>query len=103
MESNNKKILYLGDANKIGKKTYELINKEQPNLLIAHLPYFYTLSKNSKKKDHLGIETVKDLNVKKILISHFSHKADLTHKEILKELTGYKNIIAASDGLKITI
>ncbi len=103
LESNNKKILYLGDANTIGKKTQALIDKERPNLLIAHMPYFYTPSKNAKKKDHLGIETVSYLNAKKILISHFSHKAGLTHKEILKELGRHKNIIAAKDGLELTI
>lgn len=103
LESNNKKILYLGDANKIGEKTQALIDEEHPNLLIAHVPYFYTSSKNTKKKDHLGIETVSCINAEKILISHFSHKAGLTHKEILKEVSRYKNIIAAKDGLKLTI
>ena len=100
LESNHKKILYLGDTNTIGEKTQALIDKEHPNLLIAHVPYFYT---PSKKNDHLGIETVKYLNAQKILISHFSHKAGLTHKEILKELRRHKKVIAARDGLELTL
>lgn len=103
LEAQNKKIVYIGDANKIGTKTKELIEKENPDLLIANLPYFS--SKNAKKKDHLDIETLIELKLKtkKTLVSHFSHNAGLTHKDILKEIKKHKNIIAAFDGMKLII
>ena len=103
LEAQNKKIVYLGDANKINTKTKELINKEKPNLLIANVPSFF--SKNTHKNDHLDFKTLIELRLKtkKILISHFSHNANLTHADILKKIGKQKNIIAAYDGMQLTI
>jgi len=103
LESGNKKLFYLGDANKIGEKIRKIIEEEKPDLLIANTPYFYASPPNEKKKDHIGIETLKGLKVKKILMSHFSHKAGLTHKDIRKRLARYRNIIAAYDGMELKI
>ncbi len=104
LETKEKKLIYLGDASKINKKTKELIEKEKVDLLIDHTPYFYTSHPKIKKKDHLGIETVQEMKIKKILVSHFSHRADLTHQEILKKLAPYHhNIVAAYDRMTIKL
>jgi phosphoribosyl 1,2-cyclic phosphate phosphodiesterase len=100
LEAENKKVVYLGDVSVIGEKTRELIHKENPDLLIANVPY---LSVPKKKKDHMGIETLKELETKKILISHFSHRAGLTHKEIRREISKYRNITAAYDGIELEV
>lgn len=103
LESKEKKIVYLGDASVIGKMTIELINKEKPDLLIANIPYFFESMKMEKKRNHIGIEMLEKLEIKRILISHFSHKAKLTHKEIVEKASKYKNIVVACDGLKLKI
>jgi len=46
---------------------------------------------------------LKKLKVKKILLSHFSHKAGLRHKELRKEISKYKNMKIAYDGMELKI
>jgi len=112
LESKGKSIVYLADAGVLYHKTEDLINNN-PDLLITHTPYFYS-AKKLKKDDHnnarkmrlthhIGIDNLHQLKAKKILLSHFSHRAGLTHKEIKKEIAKHKNIRAAYDGMELKI
>ena len=77
---------------------FELIQKTKPDLLIANVPKL-----RAEKKKHLGIEDIYHLPAKRILLSHFSHKAQLLHHEIEKEVKKYPNVIVAYDGLEIEV
>lgn len=113
LESKSKSIIYLADAGVLSHKTEDLINKTNPELLIVHAPFFYSRKKlkeedyNNVRKmritHHIGIDTIHHLKAKKILLSHFSHRTGLRHKEIKKEIAKYKNIRAAYDGMEFKI
>ncbi len=113
LKYDGKKIIYLADAGVLSQKTEDLIFKTEPDLLIANTPYFYSRdklkkddSKNARKlriTHHIGIDTISHFPAKKIMLSHFSHRSGLTHKEIVEKVSEYKNIIAARDGLRIKV
>ena len=46
---------------------------------------------------------VREEKAKKILISHFSHKANLLHHQLEKAVQKYNNVIVAKDGLVINV
>lgn len=99
LESGNRKLIYLGDAGMINKRTRKLIEAVKPDLLIAHTPI---IIKEGMK--HLGIETLTELPAKRIMISHISHKANLLHKELKKKMREYDSkIIVARDGLEVKV
>lgn len=113
LKAEGKSIVYLADAGILHHKTETLINETKPDLLVANTPYLYSakkfkeenpkLARNLRVTNHIGIDTVSHFNVKKILLSHFSHRSGLTHEEIEEKIKEYKNILAAKDGLEIRI
>ncbi len=113
LKSGGRSIVYLADAGMLYQKVEGLINETNPDLLIANTPFFYSSSK-FKREDrnhtrrmrmthHIGIDSIHHLQAGRILLSHSSHKSGFTHREIEKELLGYKNIMAARDGLRIRV
>ncbi len=113
LESEGKSVAYLADAGSLYHKTEKLINEANPDLLIANTPFLFSrdqIRKNDRRSarrlrltHHIGIDSICHLNAKRILLSHFSHRSGLTHKEIVKRISPYRNATAAMDGLELTV
>lgn len=100
LRKGKKSMVYLGDMGKIPLSVLNLLSKVNPDLLIAHCPFFYT----PKGEKEIGIEGLVNIPGEKILLSHFSHSARMLHREMVKEAKRIdKRFIIAYDGLEIKL
>ncbi len=74
----NKRFLYLADAEKIDDGIYNLLEEKRADVVIAHTPFF----SRKKGEHHLGIEDLRKLKARTILLSHISHKVGRTHGDL---------------------
>ena len=98
LKKGKKSVVYLGDMGKIPAPVLALLAKVEPDLVIAHCPFFRT----PKGEKEIGVEGLVNIPGKKILLSHFSHSARLSHQEMVKEagrLDG--RFTVAYDGLEL--
>ena len=95
-------MAYLGDMGKIPAPVLALLSEINPDLVIAHCPFFRIPSEGREGGKHLGVEDLVDVPGKKILLSHFSHSARLSHQEMVKEAQRLdERFIVAHDGLEL--
>ena len=99
IEHKGKSLVYLDDMGRLDKRTEDFIKDKKPDLVILHTPFITS----QKGGEHAGIEIIKRIKAKKILISHFSHKCGLLHYKIKNKVSKYKNVIVARDRMKINI
>ena len=94
-------VVYLSDMGILDESSEDFIKKLKPNIVIAHTPFF-TSPLHGK---HIGVNNLKDIfQGETILVNHFSHKCNMTQKEMENEGKKiYSNLIVAYDGLKINI
>ena len=104
LKKGRKGTAYLGDMGQIPAPVGELLAKVNPDLVIAHCPFFHRPSEKREKGKHLGIEDLVEVPGKKILLSHFSHSARLSHQKMVKgaqRLDG--RFVVAYDGLEVRL
>lgn len=101
LKSNHKVIIYLADMSNMDDVTRNFIKETDPNLIIFHLPAFYT----SPWDDHIGIKSLEEFYQKyKVLIGHISHESGLLLSDMQKEAKKRSpNLIVGYDGLTINI
>ncbi len=101
LKHGKKSVAYLSDVGVMDRATVEYLRDLKPDLTIVHTPY--VIAGFSSK--HIGINNLEDiLESRRVLISHFSHRSGLTHKEIvLKAREFSEKIIVAYDGLELSI
>ena len=85
IRENEKLLVYLADIAKLNDKLGSFLNKMEPDLIIVHVPFFYRPQDLRERERHLGVEDVKNLPAKKILLSHFSHRVRLPHEKLVQE------------------
>jgi len=99
-----KTVVYLADIAFINGKLNSLMKSRPPNLIIAHAPFFYVPKEAFELTRHLGVEQAKKFPGKKILLSHFSHRAKMTHQEMVKRAKEIDpRLLIAYDGQTIEI
>jgi|GEM_PF-2142289 len=104
LKKGRKTVVYLGDMGRIPAPVGELLSKVNPDLVIAHCPFFHNPSEEGEKEKHVGAEGLANIPGKKILLSHFSHSARLSHQEMVKEAKQLdERFIVAFDGLEIRL
>lgn len=94
-------IIYLSDIGVFDEATKDIIKRLKPNIAILHTPFF-TFPSHQK---HIAVNNLSNIfRREKVLVSHFSHKCNMTQKELENEGKKiYSNLIVAYDGLKINI
>ncbi|NPA22057.1 MAG: MBL fold metallo-hydrolase [Candidatus Micrarchaeota archaeon] len=85
IDKDEKRFVYLADAEKVDDGIYDLLENKPADLLIAHTP----ILDNFTHQGHMGLEDLLELNAKKILVTHFSHKVDLTPEEIREKVKAF--------------
>jgi len=104
IEDNGKKIVYLADISEFNAKLVGYLESLMPDLVIVHLPFFYKPTDLIEIKKHSGVEVVKDLPGKHILLSHFSHSVSMHHKKLSKKAIEIDSrFVVAYDGQEIDI
>jgi len=69
-----------------------------------HVPFFYIPREKIEKERHAGVEKAKKLPGKKILLSHFSHRVKLKHKELVQKAKSLDSrFIVAYDSQELTV
>jgi len=96
-----KVVIYLSDIDILDKATENFIKELKPDIVIVHTPF---LTSTSPIK-HMGINNLKDIfQGETILVSHFSHKCNMTQKEMENKCKKiYSKLVVAYDGLEINI
>lgn len=103
LKQGRKSLVYLGDMGLIPPEVTKTISAIEPDLVIAHSPHVCRQVVGGKVK-HLGLEDLKEFPGKAILVSHFSHKAQLFHDEISKKAKQLnKRLLVAYDGMELGI
>ena len=100
LKSGGKSLAYLGDIAVITPPLEELFIKTRPDLLIAHCPFFFT----HPHRKEMDVLKLKHIAAKRILISHFSHNAQMRHEDMVGEAARIDSrFIVAYDGLEIEL
>jgi len=101
LQKGKKSIAYLSDVGVLDRVTTQYLKDLKPDLTIVHTPYVIS----GLETKHIGINNLEEiLESKKVLISHFSHRAGLTHREIEEEAKKVSpRIIVAKDGMEIEV
>lgn len=102
LKKGRKSAAYLGDMGKIPEPILALLAKINPDLVVGHCPFFHNPSEEKEKGKHLGVEDLVDVPGERILLSHFSHSARLSHQEMVKEAQRRdERFVVAYDGLAL--
>ena len=104
IKEDNNSLVYLADISNFNDKLKSYLSKINPDLVIAHVPFFYSPREKIEKERHAGVEKAKKLPGKKVLLSHFSHRVKLKHKELVEEAKKIdKRLVIAYDNQEIVI
>jgi len=89
IDKNGKRFVYLADAEKVDDGIYDLLEEKAADLLVAHTPILERFT----HQGHMGLEDLKELNAKRILVTHFSHKIGLTPGEIRERVLAFSQAV----------
>jgi len=97
----DKKIVHLADTTpKLSSYVLSLIQKT--DILIIDTVCF-----DLPKPDHINtlqaIELKKKVKANKLIVTHFNHKYNKPHNELVKYCTKFNNVIVAYDGMEVTL
>jgi len=92
-------LAYLGDIGYLNSKLSRFLARMNPNLVIAHTPFFGQPPEDTDSKKHLSAETIQQIPAQKILLSHFSHRVALPHQKLVQKAKKLDpRLIVAFDG-----